>query len=237
MTIMSYYFKIKTDKRKGKRIMKNDNSIVKFTAFVLLITMVVLCLVSGTFAKYVDHFEGADKAVVAKWDVTAGNADGNFKIFEVSAIYDTNGTIAKGQGVDDADVRTVENGTESVDNPAIIAPGTWGMFSYVLSNSSDVDATYTVDYTAVEAGVPLLWSKDGQTWEDDIDNLDVIEHPVEIEVDGEDQTIDIFWKWDFEVAEANGSTTTRDDADTALGQAENLATPAVNVVIDFTQVD
>ena len=68
MTIMSYYFKIKTDKRKGKRIMKNDNSIVKFTAFVLLITMVVLCLVSGTFAKYVDHFEGDyDNVVGFPW--------------------------------------------------------------------------------------------------------------------------------------------------------------------------
>ena len=37
MTIMSYYFKIKTDKRKGENSnMKNDSKLVKFTAFVLL---------------------------------------------------------------------------------------------------------------------------------------------------------------------------------------------------------
>ena len=81
MTIMSYYFKIKTDKRKGKRIMKNDNSIVKFTAFVLLITMVVLCLVSGTFAKYTSEFNGTDSAVVARWNVSDGDALKTFDIF------------------------------------------------------------------------------------------------------------------------------------------------------------
>lgn len=236
MTIMSYYFKIKTDKRKGKRIMKNDNSIVKFTAFVLLITMVVLCLVSGTFAKYVDHFEGDDKAVVAKWDVTADVEEGAFDIFDVSKIYDTDGATYSADGGDkDEEVRMGENGNDVIGD-GIIAPGTWGVFTIDLTNNSDVSAKYTVDYTAKEEGVFLLWSNDGEHWVDNADDLDVdMDAPGIMKIDEGDQSIDIFWKWSFEAdATAIGQS---DAEDSALGQAQELAKPSIKVEVDFEQID
>ena len=227
---MSYYFKIKTDKRKGKRIMKNDNSIVKFTAFVLLITMVVLCLVSGTFAKYTSEFSATDSAVVARWSVSDGNIEETFDIFKASKIYDTvNGIVTEV----DEDV-SQENGADSGDALGKIAPGTWGKFEYTLLNDSEVTAEYTITYDAKENGVPLLWSTDGSDWKEEAKDLNVTKE--KLAVSG-DKKIEIYWKWDFEVADADGFITTRDAADTALGQASTLAVPTIDVDVVFEQVD
>ena len=74
--------------------MKNENIIVKFTAFVLLLTMIVLCLVSGTFAKYTSYFTAEDMAVVAKWEVADGNIE---RTFDILKIIEINFTIKKGK--------------------------------------------------------------------------------------------------------------------------------------------
>ncbi|MBQ4633915.1 MAG: hypothetical protein IJB71_01035 [Bacilli bacterium] len=100
---------------------------------------------SNTFAKYTSTITGSDSSVVAKWDVSDGDALANFDIFGISKIYDTNGNTDFTQdGVVDTDVAI---GTTD----GIIAPGTWGKFSFTLSNNSDVNSLYTVDYTIDEA--------------------------------------------------------------------------------------
>ena len=229
MTIMSYYFKIKTDKRKGENSnMKNDSKLVKFTAFVLLLTMVVLCLVSGTFAKYTSQFGGEDTAIVAKWDVTAGEANEKFEIFKVSEIYDTEGvTDFTAGGTNDDNVKDGEAGADT-EAVAIIAPGTWGTFSYSLTNDSEVNAKYSITYTANEMNVPLLWSKDGQTWEDDITALNVVD--AEMNMGTLNTPVAVYWKWDFEADAA------RDVSDTTLG-IDASASPIAEVSVVFTQVD
>ena len=151
--------------------MKNENIIVKFTAFVLLLTMIVLCLVSGTFAKYTSYFTAEDMAVVAKWEVADGNIERTFDIFKSSKIYDTKGANYAA-GVADDDVAQVVAGTDEPEQDGKIAPGTWGSFTYQLTNRSEVTVNYDVAYTAVEADVPLVWSlnpEDG--WVDDIQSI------------------------------------------------------------------
>ena len=204
--------------------MKNDNKIVKFTIFVLLLTIVALYLVSGTYAKYTSEFAGSDKAIVAKWVVSDDDVEKNINIFDVSKIYDTNGETAYtvNAGTDDTDV---VNGTDK----GIIAPGTWGSFTYIVSNDSDVNATYAVDYTVDEAGVPLEWSVNGQDWTDDLSDVSTTALNMEA-----DDTVTVYWRWVFEETTI---ATKSDTTDTALGLAETLAEPSINVKTTFTQVD
>ena len=198
--------------------MKRDNKLVKFTIFVLLITIVAILLVSGTFAKYTSTKTGLDKAVVARWDVSAGNVDTEVDIFGESKIYDTYGIgvdndVSVLTATDDIDVKNAENG--------IIAPGTWGHFSYVLTNKSDVNATYSIDYTVENEGVPLKWSIDGKTWNDDLTDIQA----TGIAMENGEETIDIYWMWEF-----NGDHT-------ALGIADTLATPTIQIAVTFDQAD
>ena len=197
--------------------MRSDNAIVKFTMLVLILTMLSLCLVSNTYAKYTSTFAGSDTAIVAKWDVSAGDASTTIDLFNSSKIYDTNGVTDYTQvGTDDTDVT---NGTAD----GIIAPGTWGSFSYSVSNNSDVNATYTVDYTVTAANVPLEWSVDGSTWSTNLSNVSTTALNM-----GATANVTVYWRWAF-----NGD----DSADTALGTATTLARPEVTITTTFTQVD
>lgn len=197
--------------------MRSDNAIVKFTMLVLILTMLSLCLVSNTYAKYTSTFAGSDTAIVAKWDVSAGDASTTIDLFNSSKIYDTNGVTDYTQGgTDDTDVT---NGTAD----GIIAPGTWGSFSYSVSNNSDVNATYTVDYTVTAANVPLEWSVDGSTWSTNLSNVSTTALNM-----GATANVTVYWRWVF-----NGD----DTADTTLGTATTLARPEVTITTTFTQVD
>lgn len=197
--------------------MRSDNAIVKFTMLVLILTMLSLCLVSNTYAKYTSTFAESDTAIVAKWDVSAGDASTTIDLFNSSKIYDTNGVTDYTQvGTDDTDVT---NGTAD----GIIAPGTWGSFFYSVSNNSDVNATYTVDYTVTAANVPLEWSVDGSTWSTNLSNVSTTALNM-----GATANVTVYWRWAF-----NGD----DSADTALGTATTLARPEVTITTTFTQVD
>ena len=71
--------------------MRSDNALIKFTMLVLILTMLSLCLVSNTYAKYTSTFAGSDTAIVAKWSVSAGDAgQTTINLFDASKIYDTN---------------------------------------------------------------------------------------------------------------------------------------------------
>lgn len=201
---------------------KTDNNLAKFTLLVLLLTIFAMCLVFGTYAKYTTTFTGSDTAVVAKWVVSDGDALKSFDIFDVSKIYDTKDADYS-NGIDDTDVN---NGTSN----GIIAPGTFGTFTYQLSNDSDVAANYEIDYTVDEAGVYLLWSVDGgKTWTNDL--ADVTATRLDI---GDDADITIHWKWSFEADSiASGQT---DANDTALGVA-GTASPSIAIKATFTQID
>ncbi len=209
--------------------MKKENKLEKFVTFVILIAVIAVILIASTYAKYTKEAAGSDTAVVADWDVSIGFGSGTFDIFDVSKIYDTDGVtnFATATGASDDDVAT---GTTD----GIIAPGTWGKFSYTLSNNSQVNATYAVDYTVDEAGVYLLWSTDGTTWTDNLADIPASD-ATKIPMGTTDKKIDIYWKWAFEAdSKAVGQS---DVNDTALGEATTLAKPKIDISVTFTQVD
>lgn len=199
--------------------MNNNRRTGKLIAILLLVAMISLVLLSGTYAKYTSTYSGSDTAVVASWKITNGNQVANIDLFGVSKIYDTKDVTDFTTGTVDADVRT---GTDN----GIIAPGTWGKFSYTVTNDSDVNAEYTVTYTVDEAGVPLKWSVDGNTWTDDLSNVSTTALAMD-----DSMTVTVYWKWDFT------DTDPRDANDTALGEAVTLARPTVGISTIFTQVD
>ncbi len=221
--------------------MKNDKKLFKSVVILLLVVMVALVLVSGTYAKYTTTVSGTDTAIVAKWAVKAAAGSTDFtsgtaatvNIFDESNVYDTKSGFTTGT-VDD----NVKNATSGAD--AIIAPGTWGKFSYTLTNNSDVDATYTVAYNADEKNVPLMWSLTGaaDSWKDNISDLNVTavadpdtDDSTTLDMTTGTETITVYWKWDFTKDAA------RDTADTTLGTAATLAKPTATVTVTFTQVD
>lgn len=212
-----------------------DNKLVKFTTFVLLITMVGFLLVSGTYAKYTTEFTGTDSAVVAKWDVALeGMTDSKFDLFGASGVYDL-----------DPDATDLSAVTPAVDDDVVksgkkVAPGTWGKVSFELSNSSDVTAAYTVDIKSLETTLPLQFSVDGKTWvpattivtgtaDDAVYNLGNGTLSIPSDANPTEATVDLYWKWDFE-------GTNGDANDTSLGK-DATATCAIEAGVVFTQVD
>lgn len=54
--------------------MKN-NKLAKFMALVLLVTLLAVILVSGTYAKYTTAVSAKDTATVARWNITLNGED------------------------------------------------------------------------------------------------------------------------------------------------------------------
>ena len=126
---------------------KNDNRLVKFTAFVLLLTIIAVSLVSGTFAKYTSKANGSDTATVAKWSFNVTDSAGT--------TTDVAGTEVKTFTFDIFSTLTNETNVAKTDG-TLIAPGTTGSFKFDVENASQVTAKYKVDYTIVnEKNVPL----------------------------------------------------------------------------------
>lgn len=205
--------------------MKKDNKLVKFTMFVLLITIVAIVLVSGTYAKYTSEVSGASTATVAKWSITVNgdelateNSTVTFDLFET--INDTGNT---------ADETDVADG--------LIAPGTAGSFNLKVKNESEVTAKYAISFVVSESDIPLEFSTDnGTTW------TDSITAPAEktLAVKAAEDTITVQWRWAFNGSDSTNYKTTQNDVtDTTLGIAAQTTAPTVKVTttLTATQVD
>lgn len=185
-------------------------------------TLLMTCVLSGTLAKYTSSADGSAKATVAKWSIEVNDteiavspaATVDFKLFDT--VKDTNGTD------DETDVVSGK-----------IAPGTSGSFDLKVENTSEVTATYAIDFDVTnEKNIPLEFSVDGTTWKMSIDDLDIA--ATNIAMNG-NATKTIQWRWAFEQTDI----TAGDTADTALGIAAQGTAPEVTVsaTITATQVD
>ena len=191
------------------------NKMMRLASGLLVAVLLTTCAISGTFAKYTSKVEGTDAARVAEF--TVDSTVDEIDIFAVSKIYDTKDNADFTVKADDTDVA---NGTTD----GIIAPGTWGEFTFEVTDASEVTVNYAIDYTVNEAGVPLQWSVDGgATWTEDLADVSAT-------VLNASASITVMWKWDYSVS-ADGDT-----ADTTLGVA-GTAAPSVKIEVTFTQVD
>ena len=198
------------------------------TVFVAVLS---LTLVSSTFARYTSTVTGGDSARVAKWEWEfTGDVVGTdhtetlttVDLFKVAVFELTeNGTGNVDVDSDDAEVA---NGT---DGTPIIAPGTGGVATFNIINTSEVTATYTVNYTADNKGVRLEWSKDNATWTSDITT---ITESGELAHTNGTTAIKLYWRWTI-------GDNSQNAGDTTHGQNGEGVRPTVGLTIVMTQKD
>lgn len=228
--------------------MKKDNKLAKLTTFVLLITIIAISLVSGTFAKYVSTASGSSTATVAKW---------SFK-FNGSEIATTNTPNTITFNLFETINTTGNTSAETNVASGKIGPGTAGSFKMDVHNTSEVKAKYTIALSEDNTkNIPLQYSVDGTNWYDSISELLVAattlkdqELVMDDGTDGsgtDEASHTIYWRWVFAGTGVADGTTATDDAhqaqtdvtDTALGIAarEEAQTVTITATITAEQVD
>lgn len=201
--------------------MKN-NKLAKFMALVLLVTLLAVILVSGTYAKYTTSATGSDSATVARWNITLNGEDiskGTQKTLKLG-LFDT---------INDTDFTSEESDVTA----GKIAPGTTGKFEIAkLINNSDVNAQYKITYSIDNNNnIPLEFSKDQNAADSEWKSLSEFSMNdfVALAKDSTQgvSTGTIYWRWKFERND--------DSADTDFG----INTPEVVVTATITveQVD
>ena len=195
---------------------------MKIATLMLALTLITCCFVGSTFAKYTSESTATDSATVAKWAFTVGSdnivANNTFTFDLFSTVYDLDAETDKVLTTDDAQI------VNDSEGKVLIAPGCGGYVTVTLTNSSEVEATYAVAYTAAEAGVPLKWSatNNGTDWTETPTNISATTIAA-----GGQATITLYYMWAFE-----GDNT----ADTTLGAA-GTAAPSITAVVTVTQAD
>ncbi len=208
---------------------KNYNSI-KIFAILLLLVMLVLMLIVGTYAKYTTEIEGSDSSVVAKWawqindtDVSKSDTEFSFNLFD---------TIKDTDGNNETDVKTTK-----------IAPGTKGGFEIKVENLSEVNANYNLtlketkgqDISDAKIEYSIIGTDKATDWTTDINTFNLTNTLLDMETGS--NTLTVYWRWAYSPSE------TQDDADTAVGfLAANSASDAnktitIEAKLNFTQVD
>ena len=208
---------------------KNYNSI-KIFAILLLLVMLVLMLIVGTYAKYTTEIEGSDSSVVAKWawqindtDVSKSDTEFSFNLFD---------TIKDTDGNNETDVKTTK-----------IAPGTKGGFEIKVENLSEVNANYNLtlketkgqDVSDAKIEYSIIGTDKATDWTTDINTFNLTNTLLDMETGS--NTLTVYWRWAYSPSE------TQDDADTAVGfLAANSASDAnktitIEAKLNFTQVD
>ena len=209
---------------------KNYNSI-KIFAILLLLVMIVLMLIVGTYAKYTTELEGSASAVVAKWawqindaDVSKSDTEFSFNLFDT--INDTS------DGNNETDVKSTK-----------IAPGTKSKFEIKVENLSEVNANYNLtlketkgqDVSDAKIEYSIIGTDEATDWTTDINTFNLTNTQLDMETGS--KTLTVYWRWAYSPSE------TQDDADTAVGfLAANSASDAnktitIEAKLNFTQVD
>ena len=209
--------------------MKNENKTTRLAIIVLALTMVVVMLVSGTFAKYTSEASGTDTATVAKWSIKVGTGDG-VEIAGTSATidFDLFSTIKDEDGNAENDVAGVASNT-AVGNTAasakLIAPGTSGSFDMIIKNESEVNATYSIAFSSSNTDIPIEFSTDGgDNWSTTLSSANITDQAINMNSAAQTKTVQ--WRWLY-----NNS---RDANDTALGVAAQTSAPSVTLTATIT---
>lgn len=184
----------------------------KLGLFCTALVLVATCFISSAWAKYTSSTTLTDTARVAKFDVAMpGTAQFN--------LFDTKLTNIVKDGA----------GVNAVSDENVIAPGSHGEYTFVISNSGEVAVSFTFTVTDTNtSSIPLKFKVEGSTTEYTTFADAVAEAfssaGTVIGAGEEDNSISkkIIWSWDYD----------GDDTDFVAGTAEYT----VNVTINATQV-
>ena len=202
--------------------MKKEKKVFVGCVLLLVLTVVTVYAVGGTYARYASSVSGSSEARVAKWawtindtNLAKGTTEFNLNLFDT--VLDSNGT--------DEETDLKKGNSEN-----IIAPGTSGKFAISVQNKSEVTATYKYTLEATNASdIPIEYSLDGSTgWTKNIATLNATD-ATSLAIGSEKTEATIYWRW--VIGDDSANTT-----DTALG-FDGTATVTVKAKLDFTQVD
>ena len=215
----------------GNKAMKKKNyNSIKIFAILLLLVMLVLMLIVGTYAKYTTEIEGSDSSVVAKWawqindtDVSKSDTEFSFNLFD---------TIKDTDGNNETDVKATK-----------IAPGTKGSFEIKVENLSEVNAYYNLtlnetkaqDVSNAKIEYSIIGTDEATDWTTAINTFNLTNTLLNMETGS--KTLTVYWRW------AYSPSAVQDDADTTVGFAAANSVSDVNKTItieaklNFTQVD
>lgn len=157
-------------------------STANLTLVVLLLVILSLIGVSGTYAKYTTTVTGTGTAIVAKWNFKVGNTQTD--TFTVNLAENATGVLVGG----------VKK----------ILPGSTGTFPITVTNNGDVEAELTVevDKSAAEG----KFTKGQFTFGDPVKTGTT--EKVEKVGKGETVTVDVPFTWTFEVDDATNEEDT-----------------------------
>ena len=192
--------------------------------FTVMVALVSLSLVSGTWAKYTSSISASGTARVAKWDVKYNSTSG--AATETTIDFDLFKTI----------VDTVDGNPDDEVAAERLAPGTKGSFKFTIKNDSEVDANYSIDFELPSAlqALPLKWEVTISRNGTDDPTLNSFPTNVTMPLASEPHNFDmgteitytISWEWPFDGVDAD---------DTKHGIAAVSGTTSIRIV--FVQVD
>lgn len=186
--------------------MRKENKLTKVAIFALLIAIVAIVLVSGTYARYTTNLTGTDSVQIAKWawnisgdDIDAETTEYTLDLFSTIKDTATYGTTNEAHVIDGK-----------------IAPGTTGAFNIQITNKSEVDAEYSVTFGEENPlGAAIEYSTDGgANW----GSVGVLNVDTTAIAQNETVTVPIQWRWAFTDEEGNAvAQADRNNADTLVG--------------------
>lgn len=208
--------------------MKKARNVFLFA--LVLLSVISMGSVAGTYAKYTSNSSFTDQARVAKWDIKLNNNQmtQNFTIDLFKTVNkDTDGS-------DETDVK------EGTTTEKIIAPGTQGEFTFNIKNDSEVNANVKMDWTGYnnDDNIPIkfkgtITAADGTVtstdWLDDITSI--LTTPTALEMT-KTVSVKVEWKWDYEADDVDAG----DVVDTTLGETGTAVVIVAGKVV-ATQVD
>lgn len=216
------------------------NRMMRLASIVLVLVLMTSSIVGGTFAKYTTQTSVNDEARVAYWGFGKATAT-TFDLFD--GAYDT--TV-------NSDVNVVAPGTAKETK-----------FAFAYTNSDEgptapevaytfvVDANITGNYDALDKNENFVWTLDGTDYQTVADLLKAIEDldgnndqncyeagtlPTGFEV-GSEHTIGWNWAFDDDSTTKDAYDNAQNVADTAMGNATDLADVSITITITATQID
>jgi hypothetical protein len=221
------------------------NWALRLASMALVLSLVTMSLVSGTFAKYAKAVTGNDMARAAKFAFNLTDADDNVIATQAS---DT----ATFPIFNYTDAGVFNNGVNGAEK--FIAPGTTGTFALTVENLSEVDVTLVLNLAETNDGdIPVYYTisaaPDAQRYSSvltgsytdgtyqDLTALAAALSSATLEASNgatattADYTLN--WVWAFDSA-GTGQT---DISDTAIGTAGTLPTVQLSVTATVTQVN
>jgi len=126
--------------------------VLKLSVLVMILTLVTLPLVSGTYAKYATEVVASDTARVAKWGVTVSANVQN--VFGEAYLAEADGNTS----VDYLTANVTVNSGE--DNTDVLAPGTEGSFTFGVTGTPEVSVALTYEATVTLEGWDVIGEGD-----------------------------------------------------------------------------